>query len=213
MVFAHALESGAMFKMLHLRRARVVELKIARGFSLIELLVTLSIVTAILVIGIPSFQASNQSVRILSEVSDLRSDLEYARTQAQTNGLAVLACPSTNGTTCLNQTAWAGGWIIRFATANCAVNAAYANPLRVRQAFATPKDTPDTATYAPTNANNAVCFNRLGLASPNYTGFFTVQVNAGGTSSSTRRCLAISPTGQISTVTYGTTDGATGVTC
>ncbi|PPS26505.1 GspH/FimT family pseudopilin [Pseudomonas amygdali] len=74
---------------------------IAKGFSLIELLVTVSLVGILVAIAIPSFTSSIQSNKADTELSDLQRALNYARLEAINRGVTVRIAP-TNGT------AWTG---------------------------------------------------------------------------------------------------------
>ncbi|MFA1025669.1 putative Pillin [Pseudomonas syringae pv. helianthi] len=70
---------------------------IAKGFSLIELLVTVSLVGILAAIAIPSFTSSIQSNKADTELSDLQRALNYARLEAINRGVAVRIAP-TSGT-------------------------------------------------------------------------------------------------------------------
>ncbi|EGH32828.1 pillin, putative, partial [Pseudomonas syringae pv. japonica str. M301072] len=62
---------------------------IAKGFSLIELLVTVSLVGILAAIAIPNFTSSIQSNKADTELSDLQRALNYARLEAINRGVAV----------------------------------------------------------------------------------------------------------------------------
>ncbi|KAA8704252.1 MULTISPECIES: GspH/FimT family pseudopilin [Pseudomonas syringae group] len=70
---------------------------IAKGFSLIELLVTVSLVGILAAIAIPNFTSSIQSNKADTEVSDLQRALNYARLEAINRGVTVRIAP-TSGT-------------------------------------------------------------------------------------------------------------------
>lgn len=74
---------------------------IAKGFSLIELLVTVSLVGILAAIAIPNFTSSIQSNKADTEVSDLQRALNYARLEAINRGVTVRIAPSSG-------TAWTG---------------------------------------------------------------------------------------------------------
>ncbi|MDO9635827.1 MAG: prepilin-type N-terminal cleavage/methylation domain-containing protein, partial [Thiobacillus sp.] len=52
------------------------------GFTLIELMVTLSVLAILLTIGIPSLQMFIQNSRLQSQSASLMGDLNYARAEA-----------------------------------------------------------------------------------------------------------------------------------
>ncbi|KPW80858.1 general secretion pathway protein GspH [Pseudomonas amygdali pv. morsprunorum] len=74
---------------------------IAKGFSLIELLVTVSLVGILAAIAIPNFTSSIQSNKADTELSDLQRALNYARLEAINRGVAVRIAPTSG-------TAWTG---------------------------------------------------------------------------------------------------------
>jgi type IV fimbrial biogenesis protein FimT len=82
-----------------------------RGFSLLELMVTLALAAVILTVGIPSFTTTTKNARMVSAANALLADLHYARDVAVTRNQRVVVCPSGNGTTC-NTTDWALGRLI-----------------------------------------------------------------------------------------------------
>ncbi|MDU8456733.1 MULTISPECIES: GspH/FimT family pseudopilin [Pseudomonas syringae group] len=74
---------------------------IAKGFSLIELLVTVSLVGILAAIAIPNFASSIQSNKADTELSDLQRALNYARLEAINRGVTVRIAPTSG-------TAWTG---------------------------------------------------------------------------------------------------------
>jgi prepilin-type N-terminal cleavage/methylation domain-containing protein len=79
--------------------------KRAGGFTLIELMVTMSVAALLAAIAIPGFTSMAQGERRVAEVNDLVLALNYARSEAvkqdSTTGVNVIA----NGT-------WNGGWSV-----------------------------------------------------------------------------------------------------
>lgn len=79
------------------------------GFTVIELLVVVSIVAIIGTIGLPSLLSSITSVRMSGEINSLVGALNRARSEAVKRGLTVSVCPGT-GSSCGTGTDWSSGW-------------------------------------------------------------------------------------------------------
>ncbi|MFJ4145417.1 GspH/FimT family pseudopilin [Pseudomonas sp. NPDC089734] len=69
----------------------------SKGFSLVELLVTISVVGIVAAIAIPSFTSTIQSNKVDTELNDLQHALNYARLEAINRGVTVRIAP-TSGT-------------------------------------------------------------------------------------------------------------------
>ena len=82
------------------------------GFTLLELLVALSIVAVLLVAAGPSFREFllNQELRAAAE--RLASDLRWARQSAVNRGGRVVVCPGSTVTGCRASPEWSAGWIV-----------------------------------------------------------------------------------------------------
>jgi type IV fimbrial biogenesis protein FimU len=87
-----------------------------RGFTLVELLVTVTLIGILAVIAIPNFRDSLQKNRADTEVSDLQRALNYARLEAITRGVTTSIKPTVANaawTTPLNVVITADGTILR----------------------------------------------------------------------------------------------------
>ena len=86
------------------------------GFTLIELMVTISVAAILLALAVPAFQNLLISNRITAQTNDLVSDLAFARSEAIKRGLRVSACltstPATTPLSCGAGTDWTVGWIV-----------------------------------------------------------------------------------------------------
>ncbi len=71
-----------------------------KGLSLIELMITLSILMIILTAVGPSIQSILIKNRVISEINELSSIIQYARHQAIDEQTLVSVCPSTDYTNC-----------------------------------------------------------------------------------------------------------------
>lgn len=83
------------------------------GFTLVELLVTLTMAVILLAVGVPSFRTVIQNNRLTSGTNDLVSALNLARSEAVTRGLRVTVCKSADQATCdTSGSGWEQGWIV-----------------------------------------------------------------------------------------------------
>jgi type IV fimbrial biogenesis protein FimT len=85
---------------------------VIRGFTLIELMVTLTIVVILAGIAAPSFRDMIMNSRMSTQANDLLADLAVARSEASKRGVPVFVCASANGATCSSATNWTTGWLV-----------------------------------------------------------------------------------------------------
>ncbi len=83
-----------------------------RGFTIIELMVTIAIAAILISIAVPSFQDSIRRNRVAAATGNLVSAISAARAEAIRRATVVTICPSTNGTACTVGGAWNTGWIM-----------------------------------------------------------------------------------------------------
>lgn len=83
-----------------------------KGITLIELLVTVVILSILAGIALPAFGGFGQGLATRSARSQLSVDLAQARAAAVMRSGDVVACPSTNAATCGTGTSWHRGWIV-----------------------------------------------------------------------------------------------------
>src|SRR5215470_12089665 len=84
----------------------------ASGFSVMELMVTLSIVAILVALATPSFRNFTSSNRVTTVNNDLVTALNLARSEAARRSTPVTVCASADGDTCGANTDWASGWIV-----------------------------------------------------------------------------------------------------
>jgi type IV fimbrial biogenesis protein FimT len=84
----------------------------SRGFTLLELMVTLAVMSVLFGIGIPSFSVMLKTNAVNTERDNLFNSLVYARTEAIKRGETITICKSINLATCDTSTSWTTGWII-----------------------------------------------------------------------------------------------------
>ncbi len=96
-----------------------------RGFTLVELMMTLVVGSIILTLAVPSFRDMIQNNRITTQANELVTALNLARMEAIRRGTPVSVCASTDQATCSGVNDWSTGWILfedTNATGNPAVN-------------------------------------------------------------------------------------------
>jgi type IV fimbrial biogenesis protein FimT len=87
-----------------------MKIKKHSGFTLIEGMVTLSVIAVLLSTGVPSFSAMIKNNRLTSENHALRAVLATARFEAKAQRATVTVCRSTNAVDC-SVGDWADGYI------------------------------------------------------------------------------------------------------
>lgn len=91
-----------------------------RGFTLIELIITVVIFAIVVGFAIPSFRGLLQSNRSVSQANEMLTGLQLARSEAVRRGQMVTVCASANTTTADEEDVacsgdadgWTTGWIV-----------------------------------------------------------------------------------------------------
>ncbi len=82
-----------------------------RGFSLVELLVALAVLTLSMTFAVPALGSMVDSMRLTTLANRMLSELQMTRGEAiKRNGRAVL-CKSADGASCAATGGWEQGWI------------------------------------------------------------------------------------------------------
>lgn len=84
-----------------------------RGFTLLELLITLVIAAIILTQGVPSFATMIKNNRLITQTNNLVADLNLARSEAITRGIPVIVCRTADPNVA-NECGgtWTSGWLV-----------------------------------------------------------------------------------------------------
>ncbi|WP_306993017.1 GspH/FimT family pseudopilin [Pseudoxanthomonas winnipegensis] len=80
-----------------------------RGFTLLELMVTVTVLGILAAIAFPSFRNTIRSTRVATTTNQLLTAVALARTEAIKSRASGL-CPSANATSCSGD--WSDGWLV-----------------------------------------------------------------------------------------------------
>lgn len=81
-------------------------LKSSRGFTLIELMVTIAIGVTLMMVAIPSLTAYKRNAELTSATNTLLAAINSARGEAMKRGMNTMVVPTNNGTD------WNTGWVV-----------------------------------------------------------------------------------------------------
>lgn len=82
-----------------------------RGFTLIELMVGITVLAILLGIGVPSFNEMMRDNRLVAQSNQLVAALSFARSESITRGIRVSVCPA-NGNVCSGGADWNTGILV-----------------------------------------------------------------------------------------------------
>jgi len=161
------------------------------GFTLIELVITLSIAAIFISAAVPSYYSLIQNNKVVSVVNRLSASFSFARTEAVKRGVRVSVCPAANVTftACGTSAQWPQGWIVFVDADN---NNAIDAPTDLDKiAEALPNGTLITAN------SSMVSFDGTGF---NPSGAVSMSLKATGCTGTNARTINITSSGRLSVV-------------
>jgi prepilin-type N-terminal cleavage/methylation domain-containing protein len=184
----------------------------SRGYSLVELIVVMTIVGIVIGIAVPSYKYVTNSNRVSAEVNLFLGDLQYARSEAVREGSTVSVCQSTNAQTatptCSTSSGanWHTGWIV-FSDVNADGTLNTGDQLLRAQ----PSFSPSTDTFVSSDSGvHFISFNREGFTtipatdSGSTNGGLLFKLNVASPNVQWERCLLLSYVGVMQTLRGGT---------
>jgi len=91
---------------------RIGYMKYEKGFTLIELMVTLAIGFILLAVGIPAVGSLIGNNQITTQANKFTKSIVLARSEAVKRRVPVVICSSTDQATCAESNDWSTGWIV-----------------------------------------------------------------------------------------------------
>lgn len=83
------------------------------GFTLIEMLIAIVVLTVILALGVPSFMEFIKNNRVTAQANSLVLAIQMARSEAVKRVSATVVCSANaDYSGCANSTTWTSGWLV-----------------------------------------------------------------------------------------------------
>jgi type IV fimbrial biogenesis protein FimT len=163
------------------------------GFTLLELIMVITISGILLAIGVPAFKFVTSANRAAGEINGLLGDMQFARGEAIKEGQTVTICAALGGVPpCSGTTAWETGWIVFSDSGVIGTFDGTDAVLKMQKTFSS------TDTLTADQGISAVTFSREGFtASLPGAMFFRLQTTPANVNYT--RCLSATIVGALST--------------
>lgn len=128
------------------------------GFTIVELIITLTIAGILAVLAIPAMQTFILDQRLTTQANDFVADLGLSRSEAIKRASNVVICKqggSVSSPSCSTSAAWGAGWVVFVDTDSNGALASNESVLRVRQSL----DGSNTLNAIPSSTNSIVFAN------------------------------------------------------
>ena len=178
-----------------------MKLNCALGFTLVELMVTVSMMAIVLALGVPAFKDTVRNSNLISSINMFIASLTYARSEAVKNGVYV----TVRKTSSSDAVGWEGGWqVFTDVDGNGVFDSATDQVLRTYPPLKTNLTLRGNGTILPTR----ISFKPSG-ESNTFGSFALCDTSvAGNPTSRSSRFLVVSILGRLSLVQDTDTDGS-----
>ncbi|QMU62261.1 MAG: prepilin-type N-terminal cleavage/methylation domain-containing protein [Gammaproteobacteria bacterium] len=165
------------------------------GFTLIELMIVIVLMSIFVTVGVPSFQNTIRENRLSTQANELVSSLHFARSESIKRRLPISVCRIVNGFACVTvgTASWEQGWLVFIDTNS---NGAVDGETILRSVDNTPDSTLRYTDSAAAN-NNLILFRSNGLLASTGGSFNLCNETTADTASG--RNIRINVTGQVVT--------------
>jgi type IV fimbrial biogenesis protein FimT len=162
-----------------------------KGFSLIELIITLTVVGILVALAAPGMQRFFSDNRLTTQINDLLADISLARSEAIKRNTSTGMCvTAANGTSCVTSGNWANGWLVYYCSSTT-------NPCPSASKVSVKAHEPLTGNNSLSTPGDEIVFSKTGMLSSS-----AGQVTLTDTKTSGKRIVCVGSTGRptLSTV-------------